>query len=97
MGGDARLRDARDAHEVGDAELAIRQERAEPNATLIAQHRQRLDRLLEAQCILLSGCTDSVPGSGMSTTPSESRVDPEGHLLSKLDELSSKLRPLTTW
>ncbi len=44
----ARLRDAGHAHEVGDAELPLAQERAEPDATLVAEEVQRIDVLGEA-------------------------------------------------
>jgi hypothetical protein len=46
--GHARLRDARHADEVRDAEFAVAQQRAEPDATLVAQEIQRADVLGEA-------------------------------------------------
>ena len=38
-----RLRDARDAHEIGHAQLALAQQRAQPQAALVAEQVQRVD------------------------------------------------------
>ena len=43
VGRDPRLRDAGHAHQIGHAELALAQERAEPQAALVAEQSQRID------------------------------------------------------